>query len=317
MTSAIIIRQIGILATIVVIGLIACRARVIAAGTKDFLAKLIFYVTLPSMLLTSFSAIEVSPRLLANSLQALLLAVMIMLFMLFAGWLTSLIYGIRGGHASIFRLHSMLGNIIYLGLPVISAQFGQEGLLYGSIFVLVSNIMMWTIGVAIITPGKSFSLKTGLKKILNINTIAIISGFLLFLLQIKLPKFMLDSVGALGKTNTYLSMIFIATVIYFADGKKMIRNRDAYLLSFNRLLLVPYILLGLFILFSHLFPGVLQKEVVSVMLMQAAMPCMVNVVIMVNILGEDDGTATANVFISTVLSVITLPLILLSLNLLG
>jgi predicted permease len=317
MTSAIIIRQIGILATIVVIGLIACRARVIAAGTKDFLAKLIFYVTLPSMLLTSFSAIEVSPRLLANSLQALLLAVMIMLFMLFAGWLASLIYGIRGGHASIFRLHSMLGNIIYLGLPVISAQFGQEGLLYGSIFVLVSNIMMWTIGVAIITPGKSFSLKTGLKKILNINTIAIITGFLLFLLQIKLPKFMLDSVGALGKTNTYLSMIFIATVIYFADGKKMIRNRDAYLLSFNRLLLVPYILLGLFILFSHLFPGVLQKEVVSVMLMQAAMPCMVNVVIMVNILGEDDGTATANVFISTVLSVITLPLILLSLNLLG
>ncbi|MGE5349949.1 MAG: AEC family transporter [Actinomycetota bacterium] len=316
MTSAIIIRQILILATIVVIGLIACRAKVITAGTRDFLAKLIFYVTLPSMLFTSFSTIEVTPRLLANSLQALLLAAIIMLFMLFAGWLATLVYRIRDGHASIFRLHSMLGNIIYLGLPVISAQFGQEGLLYGSIFVLVSNILMWTAGVAIISPGKGFSLKTGLGKIFNINTIAIITGFLLFLLQIKLPKFILDTVGALGKTNTYLSMIFIAAVIYFADGRKMLGNRNAYLLSFNRLLLVPYVLLGLFILFSHLFPGILQKEVVSVMLMQAAMPCMVNVVIMVNILGEDDGTATANVFISTILSIITLPLILLSLNLL-
>lgn len=125
MTSAIIIRQILILATIVVIGLIACRAKVITAGTRDFLAKLIFYVTLPSMLFTSFSAIEVTPRLLANSLQALLLAAIIMLFMLFAGWLATLVYRIRDGHASIFRLHSMLGNIIYLGLPVISAQFGQ------------------------------------------------------------------------------------------------------------------------------------------------------------------------------------------------
>ncbi len=316
MTSAIIIRQIGLLATIVVIGLIACRAKVITAGTKDFLAKLIFYVTLPSLLFTSFSAIEVSPRLLANSLQALLLAAMIMLFMLSAGWLATRIYGIKGTHGSIFRLHSMLGNIIYLGLPVISAQFGQEGLLYGSIFVLVSNIMMWTLGVAIITPGKSFSLQTGLKKIFNINTIAIISGFLLFLFSIKLPKFVLDTVGALGKTNTYLSMIFIAAVIYFADGRKMLGNRNAYLLSFNRLLLVPVILLGLFMLFNLLFPGVLRKEVVSVMLMQAAMPCMVNVVIMVNILGEDDGTATANVFISTILSIITLPLILLSLSLL-
>ena len=315
MTSAIIIRQIALLATIVVIGLIACRAKVITAGTKDFLAKLIFYVTLPSLLFTSFSAIEVSPRLLANSLQAILLAALIMLFMLSAGSVAARIYGIKGAHASIFRLHSMLGNIIYLGLPVISAQFGQEGLLYGSLFVLVSNIMMWTLGVAIITPGNSFSLKTGLKKIFNINTIAIISGFLLFLFSIRLPKFVLDTVGALGKTNTYLSMIFIAAVIYFADGRKMLGNRNAYLLSLNRLLLVPMILLGLFILFNFLFPGVLRKEVVSVMLMQAAMPCMVNVVIMVNIMGEDDGTATANVFISTILSIITLPLILMSLSL--
>ncbi len=315
MTSAIIIRQIALLATIVVIGLIACRAKVITAGTKDFLAKLIFYVTLPSLLFTSFSAIEVSPRLLANSLQAILLAALIMLFMLAAGSIAARIYGIKGAHASIFRLHSMLGNIIYLGLPVISAQFGQEGLLYGSMFVLVSNIMMWTLGVAIITPGNSFSLKTGLKKIFNINTIAIISGFLLFLFSIRLPKFVLDTVGALGKTNTYLSMIFIAAVIYFADGRKMLGNRNAYLLSLNRLLLVPVMLLGLFILFNLLFPGVLRKEVVSVMLMQAAMPCMVNVVIMVNIMGEDDGTATANVFISTILSIITLPLILMSLSL--
>ena len=315
MTSAIILRQIGILAAIVVIGLIACRARVITAGTKDFLAKLIFYVTLPSMLFTSFSAIEVTPRLLANSLQALLLAVMIMLFMLFAGWLTTVIFGIKGGHGSIFRLHSMLGNIIYLGLPVISAQFGQEGVLYGSIFVLVSNILMWTLGVGIITPAGAVSLKSGVRRIFNINTIAIISGFLLFLFSVKLPQFVLDTVGALGKTNTYLSMIFIAAVMYFADGRKMLRNRNAYLLSFNRLLLVPFILLGLFILFNLLFPGILRKEVVSVMLMQAAMPCMVNVVIMVNILGEDDGTATANVFVSTIFSVITLPLILLSLSL--
>ena len=200
---------------------------------------------------------------------------------------------------------------------MISAQFGQEGLLYGSIFVLVSNILMWTLGVAIITPAGSFSLKSGLRRIFNINTIAIISGFLLFLFSVKLPQFVLETVGTLGKSNTYLSMIFIASVMYFADGRKMHRNRNAYLLSFNRLLLVPFILLGLFILFNLLFPGILRKEVVSVMLMQAAMPCMVNVVIMVNILGEDDGTATSNVFVSTIFSVLTLPLILLSLSLFG
>ncbi len=317
MTAAVILRQIGILATIVVIGLIACRTGVFTAGTRDFLSRLIFYVTLPAMLFTSFSTIDVTPRLLANSLQALLLSVVVLLLMLAAGWLTTLIFNIKGGHAAIFRLHSMLGNIIYLGLPVIAAQFGQEGVLYGSIFVLVSNILMWTLGVGIISSGKEFSRRERLGKILNINTIAIISGFLLFLFSVRLPPFVLDTVGVLGKSNTFLSMLFIATVIWFADRSKVLRNRDTYLLSFNRLLLVPYILMGLFLLFDLLFPSVLHREVVVVMLMQAAMPCMVNVVIMVNILGEDDGTATANVFVSNILSIITLPIILLSLNLLG
>ncbi len=317
MTAAIILRQIAILATIVIIGLIACRSGVFTTGTREFLSKLVFYVTLPAMLFTSFSTIEVTPRLLANSLQALILSVVILLFMLMAGWLTTLLFRIKEGHAAVFRLHSMLGNIIYLGLPVIAAQFGQEGLLYGSIFVLVSNILMWTLGVGIISSGKQFSMKDGLWKILNINTIAIIAGFLLFLFSVRLPQFVLDTVGVLGKSNTFLSMLFIATVIYFADRSKVLRNRATYLLSFNRLLLVPYILIGLFMLFDLLFPALLHREVVRVMVMQAAMPAMVNVVIMVTIMGEDDGTATANVFVSNILSIITLPIILLSLTLLG
>jgi len=68
---------------------------------------------------------------------------------------------------------------------------------------------------------------------------------------------------------------------------------------------------------NYFFPFLLKKEVLSVMVLEAAMPCMVNVVIMVNILGEDDDTATANVFVSTVLSVITIPLILICLRLIN
>ncbi|MFO7657530.1 MAG: AEC family transporter, partial [Bacteroidales bacterium] len=120
---------------------------------------------------------------------------------------------------------------------------------------------------------------------------------------------------ALGSTTTYLSMIYIGAMLYYADGKKMLKNRNVYLLSFNRLLLVPFMLIGIFALLNYFFPDMLRREVLNVVVMQAAMPCMVNVVIMVNILGKDDDIATANVFVSTILSVITLPLILLSLRL--
>jgi len=317
MPVSIIINQIAILSILVLIGIIGSRAKVISEFSKDFLAKLIFNITLPSMLLTNFSRISLTPRLLSNSLQVLLISALVLLFMLFIGWLTSRMMGLKGGAASIFRVHSMLGNIIYLGLPVISALFGTEGLLYGSIFILVSNILMWTVGVATLTTeGKALS-KKNLIRILNINTIAITTGFILFILSVKLPEIVLDSVGALGGTNTYLSMIYIGTVLYFANMKKMVSNKAVYVLSANKLVVVPFLLLCIFMMVNTLFPGLIDREVISVLVMQSAMPCMVNVVIMVNILGEDDGIATANVFVSTLLSIITLPLVLLGLRLIN
>ncbi len=315
MASGIVIRQIVVLAILVLIGLTASRTKVISSLSKDFLAKIIFYVTLPSLLFTNFSKINLTPELLSGSLQALLLSLLVLLFMLFMGWLVTKLAGLKGAHGSIFRLHSMLGNIIYLGLPLISAQFGKEGLLYGSIFILVSNILMWTVGVAVVTPGKGVSLKGSLMRIFNINSIAIISGFILFLLTIKLPPIILDSVGALGSTTTYLSMIYIGSVLYYADGRKMLKNKNVYLLSVNRLLIVPFILIGIFALLNYLFPLMLNRDVLPVIVMQAAMPCMVNVVIMVNILGKNDDVATANVFVSTVLSVLTIPIIIMMLKL--
>lgn len=317
MVSVIVLRQIAVLAILVLIGLGASRAKVISSVSKDFLSRIIFYVTLPSLFFTNFSKINLTPDLLSGSMQALLLSLIVLLLMLFMGWLVSKLAGLKGSHSEIFMLHSMLGNTIYLGLPLISAQFGKKGILYGSIFILVANILMWTVGIAVVSPNKGFSLKVSLLRIFNINSVAIISGFILFLLSIKLPSIILDSVGALGSTTTYLSMIYIGAVLYYADGRKMLKNKNVYLLSVNRLLIVPFILIGIFALLNYLFPLMLNRDVLPVIVMQAAMPCMVNVVIMVNILGKNDDIATANVFVSTLLSVITIPVILIGLRLIS
>jgi predicted permease len=313
----IILNQIFILSILAIIGVIGSRFKVITVGSKDFLAKIIFNITLPSMLLTNFSRIDLTPRILSNSLLILLLSALVLLFMLFMGWITSKIFRMKPGEAGIFRIHSMLGNIIYLGFPVILALYGKEGLLYASIFVLVSNFLMWTVGVLTITHGKNISFIQNLLHILNPNTIAIVAGFIMFIASVKLPRFILDSIGGLGGTNTYLSMLYIGAVLYYASVKKMLRNKNIYILSLNRLLLVPMILLGLSVLVNELLPVKIDPLVISVLVLQSAMPCMVNVVIMINILGEDDSVATANVFISTLLSIVTLPLILLLLGFLG
>jgi hypothetical protein len=317
MPVSIIINQILILAILVLIGILGSKVGVITHAAKDFLAKIIFNITLPAMLFTNFSRVDLTPRLLSNSLMVLLLTTLSLLFMLFVGCLASKILRLKDDEAGIFRLHSMMGNIIYLGFPVIFALFGREGLLYASIFTLVSNFLMWTIGLMVITRGKEISVRRNLKHFFNPNTIAIISGFILFLLAVKLPPIIIDSLGGLGSTNTYLSMLFIGAILFYASVRDMISNIAIYVLSFNRLLLVPFLLVGIFIFVNSVLPGRIDNQVISVIVMQSAMPCMVNVVIMVNILGGNDRIATANVFVSTLLSILTLPLILMSLRLLA
>jgi len=241
----------------------------------------------------------------------------VLLFMLLAGWLTTKLFKLKSGDSIIFKSHSLFGNIIFLGFPLISSLYGEEGLLYAGMFQVVSNIFLWTVGVIILNQGNNKSLKKNLLHILNPNTIAVVIGFTMFLFSLKLPQFLLKPLGGLGDSNTYLSMVYIGAILYFTNIKMLFNNKLVYLMSFNRLMLVPAIMFFLFIAINSLLPFKIDSLVINVLILQAAMPCMVNIVIMAKIFGADDNLATANVFISTLLCIFTLPLILLLLGSLG
>jgi malate permease and related proteins len=311
MQIQIIFTQILILAILVMIGIVASKAGVITLVTKDFLAGIIFNITLPLMLLCNFSKINITPNILSNSFIIIVLTLFVLLFMLLFGWLTSRVFKMNKREASIFKAHSVFGNIIYLGFPLIQALYGGEGLLYASMFQLVSNMFMWTVGVIILNQGKEFTLWQNVKHVLNPNTYAILLGFTMFLFSIKLPPFLMKSLSGLGDSNTYLSMLYIGSMMFYTTLKGFLNNKEVYILTINKLILVPFILLLLFAGLNFFFPGKIDILVLSVLLMQASMPAMVNIVIMAKIFGADDQLGTANVFVSTIISLVTLPLLLL------
>jgi predicted permease len=313
----IILNQILILSILALVGIVGSKAKVITTDSKDMLAKIIFNITLPLALLTNFSRIDITPKLLSNSLLVIGLSVLVMLFLLLSGWATTKLFNMKKSDAIIFKSHSLFGNIIFLGFPLISALYGEEGLLYAGMFQVVSNMFMWSVGVIILNQGNNTSLKKNLLHILNPNTIAVVIGFTMFLFSVKLPPFLLKPLGGLGDSNTFLSIVYIGSVLYFTSVKVLLNNKIAYLLSFSRLLIVPSLMLSIFLAVNSLLPVKIDTLVISVLILQSAMPAMVNIVIMAKIFGADDNLATANVFISTLLSIVTLPFILWLLGFLG
>ena len=80
---------------------------------------------------------------------------------------------------SVHIVHTMFGNIVYLGFPLINVLFpGGEGLFYAMLFHLASSLIMWTAGINILQ-NNSKSWLSGLKNLLNPNTFAFLIGFLL------------------------------------------------------------------------------------------------------------------------------------------
>ena len=312
----IIITQIAILAVVVVIGAIAAKFRVFTSDSKDVLSRIIFNISLPLMLFTNFFRLEATPRLIANSLTVLSISGFVIFFLLLIGWLATRIFRMKDAEAAVFKTHSMFGNTIFLGFPLITALYGYEGLLYASMFQLVSSLLMWTVGVIILSHGNGISWKKSLIKVVNPNTIATLIGLAFFLLSVKLPDIILRPMTDLGAANTWLSMLYIGAMLVFSNVAGMLRRKGLYIISFNRLVLVPALLIAIFYLAGNVAGLSPDKLVTSVIILEASMPCMATVVIMAKEFGSDDALAVGNVFVSTIFSILTLPLVVMALSVL-
>ena len=314
MQTEVVITQIFMLAVVVLIGAIAARYKVLTTDTKDMLSKVIFNISLPLMLFTNFFRLDATPRLIANSLIILAVSGFVIFFLLLIGWISVRLFRIRGAEAAVFKTHSMFGNTIFLGFPLITALYGVEGLLYASMYQLVSTVIMWTAGVVILSHDNGTSWKKSLIKVLNPNTIATIAGLLFFLLSVRLPDILIKPMTELGSANTWLSMLYIGAMLVLSNVGGLLKKKSLYLVSFNRLIFAPALLISIFYLIITLTGITPDKLVTSVIILEASMPCMATVVIMAKEFGSDDKLAVGNVFVSTIISILTLPLVVIALE---
>jgi hypothetical protein len=314
MQTEVVITQIFMLSIVVAIGAIAAKFKVLTSDTKDLLSKVIFNISLPLMLFTNFFRLEATPRLIANSLIILAVSGFVIFFLLLVGWISVRLFRLRGAEAAVFKTHSMFGNTIFLGFPLITALYGVEGLLYASMYQLVSTVIMWTAGVIILSHGNGTSWKKSFIKVLNPNTIATIAGLLLFILSVRLPDILIKPMTELGSANTWLSMLYIGAMLVLSNVGGLLKKKSLYLVSFNRLIFAPALLISIFYLIISLTGFAPEKLVTSVIILEASMPCMATVVIMAKEFGSDDRLAVGNVFVSTIISIVTLPLVVMALE---
>lgn len=308
MQLQVIVNQILILALISIIGVLAVKIKIVNHEVKETLSKIVFNITLPLLLFTTMTHMDFTGELFRNGLIVFVFTFISISLLFLSGLFSTKLFNYEDKAKAVHITHTMFGNIVFLGFPLFNALFpGGIGLFYAAVYQLAQGIVLWTFGVVILN--KSSGNKNLLKNLVNPNTIAFLLGIVAMIIRFKLPFVFDKALGGLGQTTIYLSMLYIGAMLADTKIKDLFQNKNSYILSFNKMILVPVVLVFIVTLAERLLNLNFILEAKTVLIMQTATPCMATIVVLAKRFNSDDRQATINVFVSTILSILTLPLI--------
>lgn len=194
-------------------------------------------------------------------------------------------------------------NAGFIGIPLVQAALGQDSVFYIVSFIAILNILQWTYGAAVIAEGKSgFSLSL----FINPLVISTAAGVALFFTGAgtRLPGICTGALSGLAALNAPLAMMVLGVYVAQADFKSLWTDRNLYLVSAVRLVLIPLLTIGLLRVMW------VDSAIAAALIIAAAAPVGANVAVYAQIHGKDYVYASKTVVVSTILSVASLPVII-------
>ena len=293
MLILILLRQIAIMALLMAVGIYLSRKGFLSPqGTKD-LGAILLRIIIPCVIVKSYITTYSRERLLELALSAgLALAAFIL-----AMGIAYLVYGKR---RRIENFASAFCNAGFIGIPLAQAVIGDEGVFYMAASVALLNLFQWTYGVYIMTDRRdSISAKTIAK---NPVVIAIVIGIALFLSRLPVPGIVTSTLGYIAGMNTPVAMILMGTYMAKLPWRKLLDKR-AYGCVLLRLVLIPAAVLAVF----WALP-ITNQNVALAAYLAAATPVGANICVFAQQYDCDYEFSVVTVCLSTVLSIVTVPL---------
>jgi len=292
----ILVRQILQMFLLAGLGYLLFRGKKITAEGSKALANILIYLSLPAVIINGFLVDRTGEHLLGILWSGAAAAALLLLSVL----ISRLIFR----RDAIASFASSFSNPGFFGIPLIIAFLGQESVFYVACFIAFLNVGQWTYGVSILT-GQPIRQGFQLKKLIRAPfIIAILIGLFLFLTQLRPPQLLQSCLTTVAGLNTPLSMFTVGVYLAQADIPRMIRRRQLYLVAFSRLLLIPAVSL----LLLTLLPASLYSMKMA-LLLAISCPVGANVAVYAQLHGKDYAYAVETVVVSTLLSILSIPLV--------
>lgn len=285
--------------SLIIVGIIANKTNIITSQNRKSFSDLLINLVLPCNIVNSFlSKVKISDRFFRNCILMLLLSSAIQIF---ATLISKVLFArFEKKKKSIMSYGLICSNSSFIGLPIAETLYGAIGVMYTSIYQIPTRFTMWTAGLSLFT---SVNKKDALQKLAKHPCIlAIFVGFFLMLLPISLPSFLQDTIAAISRCTIVLSMLVIGAVLAETDIRTIFTGEVLYYTAI-RLLLFP-----LFI-FAVLQPFHLDPLLVSICVIMSGMPAGSTTSVLADKYNCDPAFASQIIFVSTLFSIFTIPVL--------
>lgn len=305
-TSQVLI-QVLVLFILLLTGFFGRRLHAIDGAGIRGMTSLILKITLPAMIIDSMATQAFSLETLGGSGLILIISFVIYAVLMILAIPMARLFKSPARDTGVIRFVLVFSNVGFMGFPVIEAVFGKEALFYTAIYNLPFNLLVFTVGIIMLVKGheseKGKAFTIGWKHLLSPVMVAIIVGFVLFLTQIKLPGPVLKAFSLTGSITTPLSMLLIGAMLAGASLRETIRDGRLYIIALIRLLVWP---LGVFFALRLVTDNFWFIAIPTII---TAMPAAANTALLANEYDANEKLASQTIFISTLFSVLTIPLI--------
>lgn len=294
--------QVAIMVIMIAIGFFCYKKELLTeAGVKSMSAILLNVVT-PCMLINAYQQ-DFNTELAVKFLTAAGAAVLLHLIMIAIVWFVFK----RQENPMVKKVNTFLSvysNCGFMGLPLLNAALGDEGVFLGSAYLAVFSLMYWTQGVYVFSGDKRDMISK--KAILNPGVLGVLIGLVFFFGRIKLPGLIGTTVSGIAALNTPVAMFVIGSFLAKTKVKSALKNPNVWLVTVLRLLVLPLISLG--VLFVLTKTGIADPLAAMAVLLQVSAPCATVGSLFAVKFGYDPTYASEVIAISTLLSMITIPL---------
>lgn len=293
-----IVQNVAILFLMIGAGYACAKLRVITQRGASQMTSILLFICTPCLIITSLQQTIGKGTV---NMQAIAVAagVSVLLNVIAIGVSMLLFRKHEDRRKKVLQFAVAYSNCGFMGVPLVQAVLGDQGVVYASVTIAVFNVFVWTHGFTMMSSGDE---KASVKKVfLNPGVLGLVVALPLFACSIHLPPVIDTPISSFSALNTPLAMLVIGNYIARVNLRELFMDKDIYAVCFYRLVLVPALFLAALWLIKP-DPIVFQ----SAMILSCA-PTAANTVLFAAQYGSDVKLASKAVAITTLLSIFTMP----------